>query len=315
MLDAVDHPDAVVERLARGGVEGEPDALHRPDGDDAPLAPVHLVRVHERRLRDVVAPLVPGDQLPATTSGGRPGGRPRRARSCAGSARVGSTPGSAASRRPSRRRRCSTSTSIVTGVHTAPPPTIRESRRHDWRSGGIVQNGVGQAGRRSGVYAITKPRIPYSEPAAPMTTRPSAHTGALVSEYPLFGERARHVVRDRGGREHAAVARPERDELHVELREEEPPGTEGEAAVRDDAEVLEERAVPRLVLPEHAAGARRRARRRCRRSSSRRAGRRSRADRTAGHGARPGRSPGSRSRRRAGAGRRSAGSPRSGASA
>ena len=83
---------------------------------------------------------------------------------------------------PVPKKTVSEPTSIVTGVHTAPPPTIRESRRHDWRSGGIVQNGVGQAGRRSGVYAITKPRIPYSEPAAPMTTRPPAHTGALVSE-------------------------------------------------------------------------------------------------------------------------------------
>ena len=41
--------------------------------------------------------------------------------------------------------------SIVTGVHTGPPPMIREARRQDCRSGGIVQNGVGHAGFRSGV--------------------------------------------------------------------------------------------------------------------------------------------------------------------
>ena len=72
--------------------------------------------------------------------------------------------------------------STVTGVQTAPPPTTREARRQDWRSGGIVQNGLGQAGRRSVVYAITKPRIPYSDPAAPTSTRWFAQIGALVSE-------------------------------------------------------------------------------------------------------------------------------------
>jgi hypothetical protein len=72
--------------------------------------------------------------------------------------------------------------SMVTGVQTAPPPTTRDVRRHDWRSGGIVQNGVGQAGRRFVVYAMTKPRMPYSEPAAPISTRWLAQTGALVSE-------------------------------------------------------------------------------------------------------------------------------------
>ena len=72
--------------------------------------------------------------------------------------------------------------STVTGVQTAPPPTMREARRHDCRSGGIVQNGLGQAGLRSVVYAITKPRIPYSEPAAPTITRWFAQIGALVSE-------------------------------------------------------------------------------------------------------------------------------------
>ena len=74
--------------------------------------------------------------------------------------------------------------STVVGVQTAPPPTIREARRHDWKSGGIVQNALGQAGFRSVVYAITKPRIPYSEPAAPTITRLLAQIGALVSEYP-----------------------------------------------------------------------------------------------------------------------------------
>ena len=74
--------------------------------------------------------------------------------------------------------------STVTGVQTAPPPTMREARRHDWKSGGTVQNGLGHAGLRSVVHAITKPRIPYSEPAAPIRTRWFAQIGELVSEYP-----------------------------------------------------------------------------------------------------------------------------------
>ena len=49
--------------------------------------------------------------------------------------------------------------------------------------GGIVQNGFGQAGFRSDVRnAMTKPRTPYSEPAAPRITLCAAHIGALVSE-------------------------------------------------------------------------------------------------------------------------------------
>ena len=143
----------------------------RPRRRAAVCPPTSCV-VDERRLRDVVAPLVRGDQLPPPLQAavaqvdGDERVRPRvRARAEA--------PGSrAASRSRCRSRPCSWSASIVTGVHTAPPPTIRESRRHDCRSGGIVQNGVGHAGLRSGVYAITKPRMPYSEPAAPMTSAP-----------------------------------------------------------------------------------------------------------------------------------------------
>jgi hypothetical protein len=73
--------------------------------------------------------------------------------------------------------------STVTGVHTTPPPARVEPRRHSVPAGGIVQNGLGQAGRRSlDRYAITKPRTPYSDPAAPKITVWSAQIGALVSE-------------------------------------------------------------------------------------------------------------------------------------
>src|SRR5437868_2362873 len=72
--------------------------------------------------------------------------------------------------------------SAVTGVQTAPPPTMRLCERQLCRSGGIVQTGFGHAGRRSVVHAITKPRTPYSEPAAPAKMRCPAQIGALVSE-------------------------------------------------------------------------------------------------------------------------------------
>ena len=72
--------------------------------------------------------------------------------------------------------------SIVVGVQTTPPPASRAKRRQLVPSGGIVQNGCGQAGVRSVWYAIAKPRTPYSEPAAPTTSRWFAQIGALVSE-------------------------------------------------------------------------------------------------------------------------------------
>ncbi len=64
MLDAVDHLDALVERRAGVRVEREPDAFHRRDRDDVVHVAADLAVVDERRLRDVVRPLVAGDQLP-----------------------------------------------------------------------------------------------------------------------------------------------------------------------------------------------------------------------------------------------------------
>ena len=61
----------------------------------------------------------------------------------------------------------------------ADEPRSAPSRR---RSGGIVQNGDGHAGFRFVLYAITKPRLPRSEPAAPKTSVLLAHIGALVCE-------------------------------------------------------------------------------------------------------------------------------------
>jgi hypothetical protein len=46
------------------------------------------------------------------------------------------------------------------------------------------------------------------------------------------------------------VGRVERNDMHVQLQQEEAVGAVGEPAVRDDAEVLEECAVRGLVLPE-----------------------------------------------------------------
>ena len=73
--------------------------------------------------------------------------------------------------------------SMLTGVQTTPPPMMRERLRQLVPGGGIVQNGFAQAGFRSEVRnAMTKPRTPYSEPAAPKITLWAAHIGALVSE-------------------------------------------------------------------------------------------------------------------------------------
>ena len=73
--------------------------------------------------------------------------------------------------------------STVTGVQVTPPPTMRLTLRQLVPDGGIDQTGFAQAGERSlDLYAITKPRTPYSEPAAPMMTRCFAQIGALVSE-------------------------------------------------------------------------------------------------------------------------------------
>jgi hypothetical protein len=63
-----------------------------------------------------------------------------------------------------------------------------------------------------------------------------------------------HVLVHRDVAQHLAVARPQRDELHVELRDEQAAVAVGESTIGDDAEVLEEPAVLRLVLPEHLAG-------------------------------------------------------------
>ena len=72
--------------------------------------------------------------------------------------------------------------STVTGVHVTPPPTMRLTLRHCVPDGGIDHTGLAHAGERSfDLNAMTNPRTPYSEPAAPVMTRCSAQIGALVS--------------------------------------------------------------------------------------------------------------------------------------
>ena len=63
VLDAVDHLDPLVDRRARRGVVGEPDAFHRRHRDDPARLAADLARVDERRLRRVVGPLVRGHLL------------------------------------------------------------------------------------------------------------------------------------------------------------------------------------------------------------------------------------------------------------
>jgi hypothetical protein len=65
--------------------------------------------------------------------------------------------------------------STVTGVQVTPPPTMRLTRRHCVPDGGIAETGFAHAGDRSLVRnAVTKPRTPYSEPAAAAERTPYA---------------------------------------------------------------------------------------------------------------------------------------------
>ena len=182
MLDAVDHLDALVERLAGRCVEREPDAFHRRDRDDAVRLPADLAGVDERRLRRRRRPTGCRTAAAATTSSARSSGRRRSASRCAGSPRA-AAPGSRAAS-PSRYR----NTACLTSCRRSSASTPRRRRRCATRAATTgsraepSRTALGQAGFRSVVYAITKPRIPYSEPAAPTITRWFAQIGALVSE-------------------------------------------------------------------------------------------------------------------------------------
>ena len=182
MLDAVDHLDALVERLPGRRVEREPDAFHRRDRDDAVRLAADLAGVDERRLRDVVRPLVAGEQLLPPL---HPAGR-----QVDGDQRVGARvrPGPQA-REVERRRRAGAEVDRVRcrvdRGRASRPPRRRRFARRAATTGSRAEpsrTALGQAGFRSVVYAITKPRIPYSEPAAPTITRLFAQIGALVSE-------------------------------------------------------------------------------------------------------------------------------------
>ena len=182
MLGPVDHLDTLVERSSCRGVVRKPDTLHRCDRDDTCALAAHGRGVDHRRLRGVVRPLVVRHLLlPPLEAAARQVDGDDRVRARV-RARAGSTGSRAASRNRCRSRACSWS--------DRPSSVSRRRRRRracrtaasSVPAGGIVQNGFGQAGVRSVWYAITKPRTPYSEPAAPTISRWLAQIGALVSE-------------------------------------------------------------------------------------------------------------------------------------
>ncbi len=253
MLHAVDDLHALVERAPGLGIEREPDALHRRHRDDVVHRASHLPPVDEWRLRDVVCPLIAGDQLlpPLEAPGRQVDGHQRvRSRGLAGPQR----------REVQRRRR---SSAEVNGVRAGVDsngrpdrPTADDARRAPPR----LEVGRDRPERaRPGRPQIG--RVGHHEPPNPVLRASRADEDAVVRadrrarlRVAVVRGRVPDVVADRDDTQHLAVAWPQRNELHVELSDEETAVAVCEAPVGDDAEVLEERAVGRLVLPEHLAG-------------------------------------------------------------
>ena len=183
-------------------------------------------------------------------------GRRRRASPRAGSSRGGSTGSRAASPSRCRSRACSSSCRSSSVSRRRRRRRAGRSFRQLVPAGGIVQNGFGQAGVRSVWYAITKPRTPYSEPAAPTTRRwlradRRARLGVAVAR-----RRARARPSRSGRAAQLARRRVERGDRHVERQDEHLPVAERDAAVGDDPEVAEDGDVVGLPAPDDRAGRR-----------------------------------------------------------
>ena len=213
-----------------------------------------LAGVDQRRLRDVVGPLVAREELlPPLHPAARQVDRDQRV-----GARVRARP---QSREVERRRRAGAEdTACLSSCRRSSASRRRRRRRCGMRAATTgspaepSRTALGQAGFRSVVYAITKPRIPYSEPAAPTISAVVGADRRARLGVAVVRVRVRHVVAERRHAQNLAVRRPQRHELHVELRDEELAVAVGEPPVGGDPEVLEHAAVRRLVLPDHLAG-------------------------------------------------------------
>ncbi len=252
MLDAVEHLDALVDRRAGARVVGEPHAFHRRHRDDpAPLAADPRV-VDDRRLRGVVRPLVAGHLLPPPLLAAR--------HQVDGDQRVGARRGAGAQARLVERRR--RAGAEVDGVRRR----VDRDRSPDGAAAdeppALTPLGLRRRDRpvrvRPGGRQVRAPR--HDEAADPVLRAGSAHQHAALRA----DRRARlpvAVVRRRAGnggvhghaREQPTGRCVERDEVHVERREEQAAAAVRDAAVRADAEVREQRGVRRLVAPDHTA--------------------------------------------------------------
>ena len=220
MLDAVDHLHPLVQHLPGAGVEGEPDAFLRRHRHDPPRLAADLRVVDERRLRDVVVPLVVRDELlpPALLAGVEVDGDQRvrarvRARmevvvevrrSGAGAEVDGARAGVDRDGRPD---------DAAADDPRQPPPLLLLGRNRPVR--------VRPRGRQVGVerhhvaaHAVLRAGRAHHDLAAGADRR--ARLRVAVVRRSVGDELA-----DRDLPDHLAVARAQRDELHVERGHEE----------------------------------------------------------------------------------------------
>jgi hypothetical protein len=124
--------------------------------------------------------------------------------------RAGRRPGSRAAS-PSRCRStaCSSSCRRRWRPDRAAADDRASARRQDWSRAGPSRTALGQAGFRSVVYAITKPRIRTRSRRRRRCTRLLAQIGALVSNS-RSSVRVRHVLAERRRRATLPSRRPQR---------------------------------------------------------------------------------------------------------
>ena len=145
--------------------------------------------------------------------------------------------------------------SIVTGVQTGPPPTSRDrapprleigrDRPERRRPGGLQVRSCTPS--RSRGFRAPSPR---RRRRACCSRRSARSSPSSRSSTVAFGTSWLSATSPRTSPSFGSID----DELHVELEDEELAAAVREAAVRDDAEVLEDGAVRRLSLPEDLPG-------------------------------------------------------------
>ncbi len=252
VLGAVDDLDPLVDRLAGPGVVGEPDALHRGDGDDPALLAADLPRVDHRRLRRVVRPFVVCELLLPPL---HPPGR-----EVDGDDRIGARVRAGADRRiVERGRRAGAEVERVrrrvdggrrpdhAAAHEAPESAparpLRRNRPERVRPG---RREVGVVRHHEAADAVLGAGGAQDQPVV-------GADGSARLRVAVARGRARDRLGDRYAPLELARRRVERDDRHVQRQDEDVAVAEGDAAVRDDAEVAEDGDVVRGPTPLHLA--------------------------------------------------------------